>query len=77
MEIQLQLYSILRDKLPRDAKGSAVLQLDDGAKLADILDGLGIKQRVVISVNGTLVSDTSHPLSDGDEVKMFTSISGG
>lgn len=77
MEIELQLYSILRDKLPRDAKGRDVLQLPDGAKLVDVLNRLGIKQRVVISVNGTVVSDTSHPLRDGDDVKMFTSISGG
>ena len=77
MEIHLQLYSILREKLPFDAKGRAVLQLDEGATLADLLDELGVKRRVVISVNGVHESDKSRQLRDGDAVKIFSSVSGG
>ena len=77
MEIHLQLYSILREKLPLDAKGRTVLQLDEGATLADLLNELDIKRRVVISVNGVLESDKSHQLRDGDAVKIFQSVSGG
>lgn len=77
MEIHLQLYSILREKLPKDAKGRAVLQLDEGATLADLLDKLGIERRVVISVNGAHESDKSRRLHDGDVVKIFSSVSGG
>ena len=77
MEIHLQLYSILREKLPIDAKGRAVLQLDEGAALADLLNELGIKLKVVISVNGVQESDKSRQLRDGDAVKIFSSVSGG
>jgi molybdopterin converting factor small subunit len=75
--IHLQLYSILREKLPTDAKGRAVLQLDDGATLSDLLKELGIERRAVISVNDVQESDKSYPLQDGDEVKIFSSVSGG
>ena len=77
MEIHLQLFSILREELPIDAKGRAVLQLDEGATLADLLNELDIKRRVVISVNGVHESDKSRQLRDGDAVKIFQSVSGG
>jgi len=73
----LQLYSILREKLPPEAEGRAVLQMDDGVTLADLLAELGISRRVVISVNGDHESDRSRRLKDEDEVKIFSSISGG
>jgi len=77
MEIHIQLYSILREKLPVDAKGRAVLQIAEGATLADLLNELGIERRVVISVNDVQESDILRQLNDGDEVKIFSSVSGG
>lgn len=77
LEIHLQLYSILREKLPPESKGKAVLEFDQGAVLADLLDELKISRRVVISINGLHESDMSRKLQDGDQVKVFSSISGG
>ena len=77
MQVHLQLYSILRDKLPPEAKGRAVLRLDEAATLADLLDELDIKRRVVISVNEAHETDKSRQLQDGDQVKIFSSVSGG
>ena len=77
MDIHLQLYSILREKLPSDAKGCKVMQLDEGATLADLLDKLGINLKVVISVNGDHEPDKSRQLRDGDHVRIFSAISGG
>lgn len=77
MEIHLQLYSILRDKLPPEAKGRTVLELKDGAVLADILNEFDITKRVVISVNDKHITDDSFQLQNGDQVKIFTSIGGG
>ncbi|TET97255.1 MAG: MoaD/ThiS family protein [Anaerolineales bacterium] len=77
METHLQLYSILREKLPSEAKGRAVLQLDEGATLADLLDEIGIKRKVVISVNDVHEPDIYRHLRDGDAVKIFSSVSGG
>ncbi|MFA9405821.1 MAG: MoaD/ThiS family protein [Anaerolineales bacterium] len=77
LDIHLQLYSILREKLPSDAKGRTVMQLDEGATLADLLDELGINLKVVISVNGDHEPDKSRQLRDGDHVRIFSAISGG
>lgn len=77
MEVQLQLFSILRELLPPESKGRAVLQFEEGATLADLLAGLGIERRVVISVNNTHETDMSRQLQEGDKVKIFSSVSGG
>ena len=77
LKIQLQLYSILRDKLPPETNGQTVLQLNDGVSLQDLLNDLNITRKVVVSVNDTHESDMSRQLQDGDQVKIFSSISGG
>jgi sulfur carrier protein ThiS len=77
LEIHVQLYSILREKLPPESNGQAVLQLKDGTMLADLLEELDITRKAVISVNGAHESDLSRRLQTGDQVKMFSSISGG
>jgi molybdopterin converting factor small subunit len=77
VETYIQLYSTLREKLPPGSKGRVVLQVKDDAILTDLLNELGITRRVVISVNGAHESDMSRRLQDGDEVKIFSSISGG
>jgi sulfur carrier protein ThiS len=77
LEIHLQLYSILREKLPGDAKGRTVMKLDEGATLTDLLNELGIKLKVVISVNGDHEPDKARQLRDGDQVRIFSAISGG
>jgi sulfur carrier protein ThiS len=53
------------------------MHLEDGSSINDILIKLDIKRKVVISVNGEQVSDRHYQLNDGDEVKLFSSISGG
>jgi len=77
LEVNLQLYSILREKLPPEAKGRAVIKMDKDATLADLLKELDITHRVVISMNDTHEVDMSRQLQDGDEIKIFSSISGG
>jgi molybdopterin converting factor small subunit len=77
LEIYLQLYSILREKLPAEANGRTVLQLKEGASVSDLLDKFDITRRVVISVNDEHESDMSRQLQDGDKVRIFSSVSGG
>jgi len=77
LEVHLQLYSILREKLPPESKGQAMLQLEVGALLSDLLKELDITRRVVISVNDAHETDMSRQLQDGDKVKIFSSVSGG
>lgn len=77
MEIHVHLFSTLREKLPPESRGKAVLQMENEACLQDLLDELGITRKVVISVNGVQEMDKSRRLKNGDIVKMFSSISGG
>ena len=77
LNIHLELYSILREKLPPEAKGKVFMQLEDGATIDSILKEFGIKRRVVVSVNGKYEPDKSRQLRDGDQIKIFSSISGG
>jgi sulfur carrier protein ThiS len=77
IRIHVRLYSILREKLPSGSNGQAVMQLDEGATLRNLLDALDITRKVVISVNGAHETDTARQLKNGDQVQIFSSISGG
>jgi molybdopterin converting factor small subunit len=77
LKINLQLYSILREHLPKENGGKAEWQLADEITLADLLERLCIKRKVVISVNDIHETDFSRILKDGDNVKIFSSVSGG
>jgi molybdopterin converting factor small subunit len=77
LEIQLQLFSILREKLPPEDNGQTVLSLDEGATLADLMQKLNITRKVVVSVNDVQETDQSRQLNDGDVVMLFSSVSGG
>ncbi len=76
--IHLQLYSILREKLPPDARGRADLALHDGATLTELLERLDIRRNnIVISVNDTHEPDRSRVLADGDHIRVFSAVGGG
>jgi thiamine biosynthesis protein ThiS len=77
LKIHLQFYSILREKLPPEAKGKVFLQLEEGATIESILKKFDITRRVVVSVNGEYEPDKSRQLRDGDQIKIFSAISGG
>ncbi|MCK4898227.1 MAG: MoaD/ThiS family protein [Anaerolineales bacterium] len=67
----------MREKLPAEARGRTTLQLELGTTLADIIDLFEIKRRVVVGVNGAHERDHLRPVQDGDEVKIFSAVSGG
>jgi molybdopterin converting factor small subunit len=77
LEVHVQLYSILREKLPAEARGRTTLQLEVGATLADIVELLEIERNIAIGVNGAYERDHSRPVRDGDELKIFSAVSGG
>lgn len=76
MEVHLTLHGILRDYLPRQAKGKTTLTLPEGATIEDVREQLKIKQTVSAAVGGVQV-ENNHVLQDGDEVQMFRMIGGG
>lgn len=76
MEVQLTLHGILRDHLPRQAKGKTTLTLPAGATVADVLQQFTLKQNVSAAVAGVQVEPT-HVLQDGDDLQLFRMIGGG
>ena len=67
----------LVDFLPDSDKGKATMTLNNDSTIADMLDKLQIKRKVVVAVNGDEEKGLDYVLSDGDEVLVFTVISGG
>jgi sulfur carrier protein ThiS len=76
LEVQLTLHGILRDHLPRQAKGKTTLTLPTGATVADVLQQFTLKQNVSAAVAGVQV-EPSHVLQDGDDLQLFRIIGGG
>ena len=77
MQVRIHLHGILRDQLPPEAKGRAIISLDDGASVGDLLEKLEIKRRVIIALNDHQEPDRSHILQDGDRLSIYTIIGGG
>jgi sulfur carrier protein ThiS len=67
----------LVDYLPESQYGQTTQSLRDGATVADLLTELNIKRKVVVAVNEDEEKELEHVLVDGDEVLVFTVISGG
>ena len=76
MEVQVTLHGILRDYLPRQAKGKTTLNLPAGATVAQVVAQLKLKQTITAAVNGVQV-ETSYVLQPGDDLQMFRMIGGG
>lgn len=76
MEVKITLHGILRDYLPRQAKGKTSLTLPEGATIDDVLQQLKIKQTVSAAIDGVQV-ENSYVLQHGDDLQMFRMIGGG
>ena len=77
MKVNIELMGSLADYLPDSERGESVLMLKDESTIADLLAHLKIKRRVIVAVNGDEEKGMEHVLSEGDEVLVFTVISGG
>ncbi len=76
MEVKITLHGILRDYLPRQAKGKTTLTLPEESTIDDVVRQLKIKQTVIAAIDGVRV-ETTHRLQDGDELQMFRMVGGG
>lgn len=77
MKVKVKLYGLLRDKLPREAKGQSVIELPPHSTVQDLLTTLQINSMVKTAINDVLVRDLQHELQDGDDVQFFRPVGGG
>lgn len=91
MQIEVQLFSVLRDCVPPGAeRGQAIIGLPHGATLADSITHLGIDRRLgydateieqkagwQVLVCGRYEVDIMRTLQDGDQVRIFPPVAGG
>ena len=79
MKVQVKLLATLRKKLPPEARGSTVLELDPGATVAAVLSRLGIADNQVhgVMVNDAVEMDRQRALADGDSIVLMPPVAGG
>jgi sulfur carrier protein ThiS len=78
MQVHVKLFSRFREHLPRESRGEALIELQEGATIADLLDHLGIVQRTkLIAVNGEPEIDRCRELQEGDAIRIFPVVVGG
>jgi sulfur carrier protein ThiS len=77
VQIKVVLFSVFREKLPRENRGRTTIELPENGTLKDLLAKLEINITATCSVNGKLVYDQSTQLNDGDEVQIFRPVGGG
>ena len=75
MQVRIKLMGMLKGKTPE----SGLLEMDDGATIADVLDRLQIRwdSALVFTVNGRLVREGEHRLAAGDEFTVLPPVGGG
>ena len=77
VKLNVQLFGILADHLPEGEKGKTILEFEDTLTFKELTKKLGIRRRVNFAVNGEHDLDDTHVLNDGDEVLVFSTVSGG
>ena len=77
MQIKVVLFSVFREKLPREKRGRTTVELPENGSLKDLLEKLDIHITATCSVNGQLVYDQTTQLNEGDEVQIFRPVGGG
>ncbi|HJL86898.1 MAG: MoaD/ThiS family protein [SAR324 cluster bacterium] len=77
IKLNVQLFGILADHLPEGEKGKTILEFEDTLTFKELTKKLGIRRRVNFAVNGEHDLDDTHVLNDGDEVLVFSTVSGG
>jgi sulfur carrier protein ThiS len=76
VDIKVTLHGILRDYLPRPAKGQTIVSLPAGTTVSEVVQRLQIKQNVSAAIAGVEV-EQSQVLQEGDDLHLFRLIAGG
>jgi molybdopterin converting factor small subunit len=78
VEVCVRLFADLRRYLPPGVDGPVNRHLQKGATVQDLVEAIGIpaNQEITAGLNGSLAERTT-PLSDGDQVDLFSPMEGG
>jgi sulfur carrier protein ThiS len=77
MKVSIILHSYLREKLPPEARGRAVLELPEGARVKDVIARLDLPDHVIFALNEQLERDKEVALQDGDSLRFLRAGAGG
>ena len=77
MKVSVVLHSFLREQLPPEARGMAVLELPVGARVKDVVARLHLPEHVIFSLNEHLERDRELALKDGDALRFLRAGAGG
>ena len=78
MKVYLRLYGPLRDKLPQENRGGAVLDVEPGTTVAQVLALVNIEwEDVLWAISEQHDTDAHRVLVEGDELSVFTHVAGG
>jgi len=79
IEVEVRLYATLHKYSPETGIGAPVmLQMPEGASLADLLARLGVpRSEVKTAFVNNLQQDEDYVLRDGDKVALFSPVAGG
>jgi sulfur carrier protein ThiS len=77
IHVKVILHSILREKLPPEARGQIQLELPDKSTTADVMRQLDLPEYVLVSINGVINRDRTTQVKEGDELRFFRPGAGG
>ena len=77
MNIHVHLHGALRDKLPPEAKGRAILHFEEGATTSTLISQLSLRGHIQIALNQDLIENHDTILHDGDTIEIFRPAAGG
>jgi hypothetical protein len=77
IKVFIILHSILREKLPPEARGRAVLELADGARVVDVIQKLDLPENALFALNEQMERDPRKVLRDQDNLRFFRTGAGG
>jgi len=81
MRIQVLYFAVFRERLASDGE---VIELADGARVADAITALGERHATIATLRGKFrvavnqdFADDDHALADGDELALIPPVAGG
>ncbi len=78
LTVTLSLYAGLDRHLSSPARGPLTVEVQQGLRVADVLEGLRVpREEVKVVIVNHRLAGLDHVLADGDRVAVFPTVAGG